>query len=865
MSKRLITLLFFLSLFQAAKADHITGGEMYYSFVRESGDLFHYRMTVKLFKDCFSNRQLINPTIISVFDRGTTERIKDISVSLSRTENISLSNPNKCITNPPSVCYEVGYYEFELSLPASANGYIVTCQIVFRISGISNLTDNYGSIGATYTSEIPATGASINNSAKFTGNDMVVVCANNSFSYSFAAVDHDADELRYSFCNAYMGGFFGGATATPAAAPPYQSVPYGSSFSGTNPLQKNVQIDASTGLIKGIAPGNGIYVVTVCVEEIRNGVVIATQRKDLQINISGCSIAGASLLPEYLLCKDTKTINLTNFSTSPLIRSYNWEILNDDGASIFNASTTAVSYTFPDTGIYRVKLVINKDLECSDSMVTEARVYPGLKTDFDTKGICFTKPTTFTNKTTNVYGEISSWAWDFGENNSADDIASEKNPSYQYPSMGSKNISLMVTTTKGCMDTLEKRVTILDKPPVNLAFKDTLICVNDEVALIAGSTGNFTWTPDENMSNNNSASPVVSPRTTTTYFVDLDDNGCLNRDSVKVRVTDRVFLQAMNDTTICQGDTIQLTLSSDAFAYAWNNPEQLSNPAIANPYAVTDAKTVYEVTARIGGCSAKDQVIVTTIPYPIADAGRDTVICYEGVAQLTGAANGTSVVWSPTPGLSDANALDPIVRPSKTTAYVLSAFDTKGCPKPGSDTVVVTVLPPIRPFAGRDTAIIVGQPLPFNASGGVGYEWSPSIGLSATNIADPVGLYLSPSEGIRYQLMVFNEANCADSAYVTVKVFATGPTVFVPNAFTPNGDGKNDRIKPIAVGMQRIEYFQVYNRWGQLVFQTYKNEQGWDGSIGGQMQRSDSFIWMVKAIDYNGKAYFKKGTLTLIR
>jgi PKD repeat protein len=606
MNKYVFTLLLILGFFPAAKADHITGGEMYYTFLGESGGKYRYRMTVKLFKDCLSNRQLVSPTIVSVFDRSTTNRVEDISVLLSRTEIISLTNPNKCITNPPAVCYEVGYYEFELSLPASENGYIVTCQIVFRIAGISNLISNYGSIGATYTSEIPATPAASNSSARFTGDDMVVVCANNSFSYSFAASDYDGDELRYSFCNAYQGGFFGGANSPPPAGPPYQSVPYGPGFSGTSPLQKNVQIDAKTGLIKGIAPGNGIYVVTVCVEEIRNGVVIAIQRKDLQINISGCSIAGASLLPEYLLCKDTKTINLSNFSTSPLIKSYNWEILDNEGATIYDASNASISYTFPDTGLYRVKLIVNKNLECSDSMVTEARVYPGLKVDFDPKGICFTKATSFANKTTTVYGEIDSWTWDFGEITAGNDASDQKSPVYQYPSMGLKNVSLMVTTTKGCMDTVEKAITIVDKPPVNLAFRDTLICVNDEVQLLANGSGKFTWTPTAGMSNSSSQAPVVSPQASTTYFVDLDDDGCLNRDSVTVRVTDKVFLQAMNDTIICQGDVIQLKLSSDAFGYTWNNAAQLDNPSAPDPFATTNATTTYEVTANIGSCVARD-------------------------------------------------------------------------------------------------------------------------------------------------------------------------------------------------------------------------------------------------------------------
>jgi gliding motility-associated-like protein len=137
--------------------------------------------------------------------------------------------------------------------------------------------------------------------------------------------------------------------------------------------------------------------------------------------------------------------------------------------------------------------------------------------------------------------------------------------------------------------------------------------------------------------------------------------------------------------------------------------------------------------------------------------------------------------------------------------------------------------------------------------------------LSADNVNNPIALYTSPSEGIQYKVLVFNEAGCADSAYINVKVFATKPMIFVPNAFTPNGDGKNDKVRPIAAGMLRIEFFNVYNRWGQLVFSTQIDGHGWDGNISGQKQDTGVFVWAVKAVDYNGKPYFQKGTVTLIR
>ncbi|MBS1577983.1 MAG: gliding motility-associated C-terminal domain-containing protein [Bacteroidetes bacterium] len=249
----------------------------------------------------------------------------------------------------------------------------------------------------------------------------------------------------------------------------------------------------------------------------------------------------------------------------------------------------------------------------------------------------------------------------------------------------------------------------------------------------------------------------------------------------------------------------------------------------------------------------------------MADAGAGKMICYQASVQLNGSTDGNSYSWSPPGSLDNAAILNPVASPPGTTAYILSAFDTKGCPKPGTDTVVITVLPDINAFAGNDTSVVIGQPLQFKATGGVSYSWFPSTGLSSYSIADPVGVYNAPSAGIRYKVYVYNEANCVDSAFIKVKVYAARPTVFVPTAFTPNSDGRNDKLRPIAAGIKNIEYFNIYNRWGQLVFSTRVNGEGWDGTIGGQQQQTGTFVWVVKATDYNGDAYFQKGITTLIR
>lgn len=866
----LLGILLCLAMPLLCKADHITGGEMYYTYVGFSNGMHNYNVTLKFYMRCNSGRSFNNPTVVSIFDKSNNSRVTDLSVSLSNQETIQISNPDPCITNPPVVCYEVGYYHFTVSLPPSAAGYILASQVNFRISGINNLQPGYSQIGATYTAQIPGTElsaeGSTNNSARFVGSDLVVVCANNSFTYSFAAEDKDGDQLRYSFCGAFRSGVVaGGNTPSPTVNPPFQELPYGAGFGGSNPLGSPT-INPNTGLITGIAPSEGAYVVTVCVEEIRNGRVIAIQRKDVQINIAPCQIAGAILEPEYQLCRDTKSITLSNLSTSPLIHTQDWIITNRNGQVVHSSKAMTLNYTFQDTGTYDLKLIINRNETCSDSTSSLIRVYPGFKPDFTFAGICLNKPTVFKDASTTTYGTVTGWNWDFGDFNNANDmVTNTNNPSYTYTSIGERVAQLIVGNSNGCIDTVTKLVAIMDKPPLNVGFEDTLICIKDNVQLLAEGNGTFSWAPATNLSNANTSNPVASPKQNTIFIVTLDDNGCINQDTVMVRVTDKVTLEMMSDTTICQGDAIQLRCTSDAFTYSWSPASSLNNATLAHPTAVTFATTTYTVTANIGSCTNTGQVKVTPIPYPKIDAGPDTRICYGASAQLAAQSDGLSVQWMPDTSLSNAAILNPIASPLQPTAYVAMATDNEGCPKPSYDTVLVDVIPDIAASAGRDTAVIIGQPLQLNSTSGAVHIWSPAFGLSATNIPNPVGSYEAPSEGIRYRLLIFNEEGCVDSAFITVKVFTTKPSVFVPSAFTPNGDNKNDLLRPIAVGIKSIEAFYVYNRWGQLVFSTTENGKGWDGRINGQLQSSSSYVWVVKATDYTGKSFIEKGTTTLIQ
>ena len=876
MKKLYFLLLFFLCSISVF-ANHITGGEIYYTYTVGDNNTYNYHVTLKLFRDCNSTGAALDPSAaISIFSNSPSNgfpRVNDFtSVPRSRIDVLNLSSPNPCIANPPLVCYQVGFYEFDVTLPATPEGYIIAYQRCCRITGINNLIGS-SSVGATYTAIIPGTNslptAPANNSARFRGVDTVIICANNSFCYDFGATDPDpSDSLVYSFCNALSGG----STAMPAPNPPlnpstYTTVPYANPYDAGSPLGSGVSLNTHTGLMCGVAPPPGIYVVTVCVNEYRNGILIATQRKDLQIKVGDCNIASAQLKPVYPICDGFTRTFSNEAPPNPAIHSYFWDFGVTTATNDTSISATP-TFTYPDTGVYVLTLIVNKGEPCSDTAYALVKVYPGFFPGFTFAGICANRPTQFTDTSRTRYGFINSWRWDFGDLATLADTSHLQNPTYNYPSANTYRVQFIVTSNKGCIDTIYKDVAILNKPPLSMAFADTLICRGDNVQLHATGTGSFSWTPLVNIINASTPDPTVNPPATQKYYVLLTDNsGCTNTDSVNVRVVNFVALQAKPDTTVCLTDSLQLFAVSDGLRFQWSPAADFTNATLQNPFVrPRAANNIYTVQAFIGSCSTTRSVTVKAVPYPTANAGPDTVICYYSTAQLHGQITGSLFTWSPTNTLTNFNTLNPIATPRRDTSiYILTVRDTLGCPKPFSDTVKVIRLPKIIPFAGRDTSVIAGQPLQFFATGGRSYTWIPSIGLTNPNIPNPVGRYDGSFEYITYRVIVRDSAGCADSAFITVRIFKTVPKVFVPSAFTPNGDNKNDIFRPIAVGIDKILYFRVFNRWGQLVFETTENGKGWDGRINGREQKTDVYVWLVEAVDYLGNKYFDKGTSTLIR
>jgi PKD repeat protein len=866
--KRLLAILLALLCCQGLMARHIKGGEISYRYLGPgSAGNDRYEIMLRLFLECnASGSQLDAEVSIAIYGTSTLNPAPGSPFSLPLTEDkfINLSAPNPCIVNPSSVCYRLRTYTTTVSLPRTGDGFTAVFQRCCRIDGINNLSPNV-SIGSSYVTQIHGTSAlptGTNSSPSFAVKDTVLICQNRPFTLDFGAYDPDRDSLSYQFCDAYTCPSNPPIINNPPPANSISFVGYSGGYSGSQPLGAGVTINPRTGLISGIAPAGGNYVVCVCVTEWRHGKALSTHRKDFNVQIDDrCDFASAQLQETYTNCEDFSYTFKNEAPPSPLVKTYYWDF-GVIGRTDDTSTLATPTFVFPDTGVYNVKLVINRGQDCPDSATTKVRIFPGFYPGFTVSGACKDFPFEFTDTTRTRYGSVTGWSWEFGDETTTLDKSNEQNPDWKYSTSGLKPVRFMVQSTKGCTATVNKEVLVYDKPPIALQFEDTLICSIDTLQLMASGMGNFSWGPAYNIINPNVPNPLVYPKVTTNYIVTLNDRGCINKDTVRIRVVDFVTLNAKPDTTICLTDKVQLNAAGDGLKFSWSPASSLDNATLKNPIATPPGSIAYTVVASIGKCNATGVVNIRTVPYPQAYAGRDTTICFEDTARLRGLIVGTRFTWAPASTMLNTSTLQPFAFPLRTTDYILSAFDTLGCPKPFRDTVRVNVLPEIFAFAGSDTAVVTGQPLQLNASGAEFFVWSPVFGLSSGTIGNPVATL---NENMTYYLKAVNEQGCFDMDTISIKVFKTAPDIFVPNAFTPEGR-RNNLFRPAATpGLKNLDYFSVYNRWGQMVFSTSEIGRGWDGRVSGKLQNAGTYVWIVQGTDFTGRRIAKKGVMVLIR
>ncbi len=364
------------------------------------------------------------------------------------------------------------------------------------------------------------------------------------------------------------------------------------------------------------------------------------------------------------------------------------------------------------------------------------------------------------------------------------------------------------------------------------------------------------------------ASPVfVAPATGPYSTVKVKDtNGCMTGGTVTVNYTDNMFL-LMSDSVICAGQSVKLLPQTNpgTSVFSWSPAATLNSGSIQNPVATPLSTTTYTLQATYGPCSRLASLTVTVLNKPVADAGNDKIICFRDSTVLTGSVSNNSgpvlFSWEPTNTVRNPSLPTTIAVPPATQTYVLSIRDNYGCNFLVTDNVTIKVQPPVPAFAGNDTLAVVGVPHQLFGSGGQSYLWSPAAPLDNPLSPQPKATLYNDT---KFTVIITDVAGCKGYDTVFIKAY-NGPTYYIPNTFTPNGDGLNDIFRAIPPGIVSTEWFRIYNRYGQLIFETNEWLKGWDGTYMGKQQPMGHYVWMIKGKDRNGTNLQMKGTILLIR
>lgn len=566
-------------------------------------------------------------------------------------------------------------------------------------------------------------------------------------------------------------------------------------------------------------------------------------------------------LPSVTICGNgTEQIGLLPNSNTSI--TYTWSPTN--GLSASNISNPFASPTSTTT----YQLLISNGI-CTDTVYQTVNVIPqGINTSVDTT-ICGGNSITLV-----ANSAFTNYVWSSNPNFTDTLNTPLTNNSISITPSNSTTYYVL-GFTGNCSSNDSVHVTVINQnntqnPSTNICRFDTI-----QIGILPDSSSNitYTWIPNYNISSTSISNPIVWPDVNTSYTLIISNGICADTLIYPITVTN-VNLQANADTTICQGASLLLSASNGTGSgtYIWsNNPSfspPLNNPNDSTVNVLPVTNTSYYVQTTINGCTASDTVQVNVSSVNVTTTNIS--VCNPGQYTLTATATPANVSyqWQPSALIvSGGNTATPTVSAQSNSTYQVIATDNNGC----SDTAVASItisalgLATINAYADEDT-LINGESTTLHVTPSSGYNivWAPANSLSNAASADPIA---SPNSTTEYIVSITDAQGCSrtDTLKITVIDFiCEEPYIYLPNAFTPNGDGQND-ILYLRGNLIDEMYLAIYNRWGELVFESTSPQVGWDGTYKGMNCDPAVFVYYFTVKCRGGQEYFKKGNITLIR
>lgn len=461
---------------------------------------------------------------------------------------------------------------------------------------------------------------------------------------------------------------------------------------------------------------------------------------------------------------------------------------------------------------------------------------------------------------------IATWMWTIGTQ-----TFNIQNPTAVFNTEGTVQAILVVTDVNGCRSTDTMAVEI---NTVNDAISDQqFICTGENVALnpdtLAGYTYVWTANPPDATLDPNAANPVVSPQQNTLYAVSISNGSCTVLDTVEIQPDLAPELDlSVDQMVVCSNDSVNITsqVTGSTNQVLWSMTTNFTNPFATGPsitVAPVSNGVYYALIANSVNCFDIDTVQIDNASFEIENELAENKVCIGNTITLMVSSDEPNLTYVWTDPLP--NNPTQTITPTASSVYGVTVSNPEGCTNTATfvvDVVDVTATAWVTRdtlFMPGDTTTLIGGPEDKN----IKYSWEP-----AGTVDDP-GERIStarPTETTVY-ILTTELDGCFDTASVIVRVISQtciDPFIFVPKAFTPNGDGENDLFRARGVDIVELHMI-VWNRWGEKVFETDNPLDSWDGIFRENPVPPDSYAWFLKVSCGNGEYYEAKGDVTLLR
>jgi gliding motility-associated-like protein len=465
------------------------------------------------------------------------------------------------------------------------------------------------------------------------------------------------------------------------------------------------------------------------------------------------------------------------------------------------------------------------------------------------------------------------YKWNFGTGSPAD-TSNLRAPSFVYNTPGTYTVSLQVKSPMGCAKSTSASIKVFEGLGGKITGP-TEICEGADASFTASTLipGNpsYKWILPDGTNSSAITTPAKKYNTAGTYPILLlvDNNGCVDSIPTNLKVNPNpVIGLSQKNAVLCEGSELSVTASGGS-VYQWTPTTFIDKSNAATVKINTRNNATYRVKVSTEfGCSKTDSIFIRVAkPFNLSTQNLFTVC--EGKAVNLLVSGASTYKWiNNTSGLSNTSTSNPVATPSQNVVYTVVGTDADKC---FTDTanVSVNILPLPTVNAGPDVEVLVGAPYQLQTTYSndvISWKWNPARNLSCSDCPDPK---ITPTVPGDVTLTVTSSNGCQSTDTIAIKLLCSESRIYIPNAFTPDNNGKNDRFLIKGYGIKNVKYLRIYNRWGNLVFERTNFllddiNAAWDGKLNGKPVDTGTYVYVTE-MSCNEQSFIKRGTVNVIQ